>query len=145
MATNDSAQAARLLQRMEQRMGGFATALGLHIVDFEPTRVAAWADLGPTHHTPWGIVHGGTYTTAFETLASMGASLAVADRGQLAVGVNNSTDFIRSHVQGRVTMVAEPLHQGRVQQLWEVRATREEDGKLLARGQVRLQNIVAER
>lgn len=145
MATRDSAQAARLLQRMDQKMGAFSTALGLHITEFEPTHVAAWVDIGPDHHTPWGIVHGGVYTTAFETLASMGACLAVADRGQLSVGVNNSTDFIRSHVGGRVTMVAEPLHQGRVQQLWEVRATRDGDGRLLARGQVRLQNIVAER
>jgi len=38
-------------------------------------------------------------------------------------------------------VVAEPIHQGATQQLWEVNITRAEDGKLVARGQVRLQNV----
>ena len=41
---------------------------------------------------------------------------------------------------GRVDVVAEPIQQGRTQQLWQVLLTRE-DGKLVARGQVRLQNV----
>ena len=57
------------------------------------TRVAGHIDLGPEHHTPWGVVHGGVYTTAVETAASIGASLAVRDRGQFAVGVQTATRF----------------------------------------------------
>jgi 1,4-dihydroxy-2-naphthoyl-CoA hydrolase len=41
---------------------------------------------------------------------------------------------------GRLDAVAEPLHRGRSQQLWRVALTRG-DGKLVASGQVRLQNI----
>ena len=41
---------------------------------------------------------------------------------------------------GRVAVVAEPVQQGRSQQLWQVHLTRD-DGKLVARGQVRLQNV----
>jgi acyl-coenzyme A thioesterase PaaI-like protein len=41
---------------------------------------------------------------------------------------------------GRVDVVAEPVQQGRTQQLWQVTLTRE-DGKLVAQGRVRLQNI----
>ena len=37
-------------------------------------------------------------------------------------------------------MLATPLFQGRTQQLWQVDITRE-DGKLVARGQLRLTNI----
>jgi hypothetical protein len=40
-------------------------------------------------------------------------------------------------------VVAEPIQQGRTQQLWRVVITRAEDGKAVARGQVRLQNIEA--
>ncbi len=104
-------------------------------------RVVAWMDLGPDQHTPWGVVHGGAYTTAIETAASVGASAAVLDRGQFAVGVNNITDFLRPHVGGRVKVVAEPIHQGSTQQLWQVIITRDGDGKVVARGQVRLQNV----
>ena len=63
-----------------------------------------------------------------------------ADRGQIAVGTNNNTDFLRSMTTGTVAVTAAPLHQGRTQQLWEVRIT-DQSGRLVARGTVRLQNI----
>ncbi|MDF2975972.1 MAG: hypothetical protein K0S40_700 [Actinomycetospora sp.] len=56
--------------------------------------------------------------------------------------MHNGTDFLRSATDGRVEVVAEALQQGRVEQLWLVRITRS-DGKELARGQVRLQNVAS--
>jgi len=97
------------------------------------------------HHQPWGIVHGGLYTTVIETFGTTGAFEAVKDRGQQAVGVSNTTDFLRPHVRGRLDVIATAIHQGRTQQLWEVELRRPDDDKLIARGQVRLQNIDAER
>jgi len=55
--------------------------------------------------------------------------------------VHNATDFLRPVTAGRLYVVAEPLQQGRTQQLWLVVLTRAEDGKAVARGQVRLQNV----
>jgi len=110
-----------------------------------PDRVIAWMELGPDQHTPWGVVHGGAYTTAIESAASVGASAAVLDRGQFAVGVNNTTDFLRPLTRGRVKVVAEPIHQGASQQLWQVIISRADDGKVVARGQVRLQNVNLDR
>ena len=57
------------------------------------------------------------------------------------VGVSNQTDFIRATTEGVLIGLATPIHRGRTQQLWQVAVTREDDGKLVARGQVRLQNI----
>jgi len=94
-----------------------------------PDRVIAWMELGPDQHTPWGVVHGGAYTTAIESAASVGASAAVLDRGQFAVGVNNTTDFLRPLTRGRVKVVAEPIHQGATQQLWQVIITKADDGR----------------
>ena len=87
------------------------------------------------------MVHGGAYATAIESVASVGASAAVVDRGQFAVGLNNNTDFLRPHTAGKVRVEATPIQQGATQQLWQVEITRVNDGKLLARGQVRLQNV----
>jgi uncharacterized protein (TIGR00369 family) len=81
------------------------------------------------------------YCAVVESAASIGASAAVADRGQFAVGVSNSTDFLRPVTTGRLDVLAEPVQQGRTLQLWQVLLTRAEDGKLVARGQVRLQNV----
>jgi len=79
-----------------------------------------------------------------ESAASVGATAAVTDRGQIAVGVHNSTDFLRSTRTGTATVHAQPVQQGRTQQLWDVTITGQ-DGKSLARGSVRLQNIDASR
>jgi len=132
---------------MERRLpnfdhpSAFLAALGMEFESVEPGRVVAWIELGPEQHTPWGVVHGGAYTTAIESAASVGASAAVLDRGQFAVGVNNITDFVRPFIRGRVKVLAEPIHQGATQQLWQVTISRADDGKLVARGQVRLQNV----
>lgn len=119
----------------------FVAAAGLVVHEAGPDRVTGHIDLGPAHHTPWGIVHGGVYASAVETAASIGASAAAAGEGQIAVGLHNATDFLRSTAGGRAQVVATPVQQGRTQQLWQVVITREGDGKELARGQVRLQNV----
>jgi 1,4-dihydroxy-2-naphthoyl-CoA hydrolase len=119
----------------------FVAAAGLQLDEVSGTKVVGHIDLTGEHHTPWGVVHGGVYTTAVETAASIGASTAVADRGQFAVGVHNGTDFLRSRTEGRVDVVALPIQQGRVQQLWSVVITASDTGKEVARGQVRLQNV----
>jgi uncharacterized protein (TIGR00369 family) len=121
--------------------GAFVAASGFVVTDVAGTRVAGHVDLGPDQHTPWGVVHGGVYCTVIESAASIGASAAVIDRGQFAVGVNNNTDFVRPMTTGRVDVVAEPIQQGRTLQLWQVVLSRTDDGKLVARGQVRLQNV----
>ena len=108
-----------------------------------PTRVSGSIAADERHHQPWGIVHGGLYTTAIETFATVGAHDTVKDRGQRAVGVANATDFLRPHRSGRLEVVAVPVHQGRSQQLWQVDIRRPGDDKLVARGQVRLQNVEA--
>lgn len=119
----------------------FVAASGFAVTEVSGTRVAGSVDLGPDQHTPWGVVHGGVYCTVIESAASIGASAAVADRGQFAVGVNNQTDFLRPMTTGRVDVVAEPIQQGRTLQLWLVTLTRADDDKIVARGQVRLQNV----
>jgi 1,4-dihydroxy-2-naphthoyl-CoA hydrolase len=119
----------------------FVAATGLELTEVSGTRVSGHIDVGPGHHTPWGVVHGGVYCTVVESAASVGASTAVADRGQFSVGVSNQTDFLRPMTAGRLDVVAEPVQQGKTLQLWLVTLTRADDGKLVARGQVRLQNV----
>ena len=121
----------------------FMALLDIEFEERGPTRVAGSIAADERHHQPWGLVHGGLYTTVIETFATTGAYEAVKDQGQMAVGVTNVTDFLRPHRTGRLAVVATPIQQGRSQQLWQVEIRRPEDQKLVARGQVRLQNIDA--
>ena len=115
--------------------------MGFVIEEISGARVVGHLDVTPAHHTPFGVVHGGVYATIVESAGSLGASAAVAERGQFSVGVNNSTDFLRPMVEGRLDVVALPILQGRIQQLWSVQFTRHDDGKLIAQGRLRLQNV----
>jgi 1,4-dihydroxy-2-naphthoyl-CoA hydrolase len=123
---------------------GSSELLRLLEIDFEEvgsTRVKGSIAADERHHQPWGLVHGGLYTTAIESFATVGAYEAVKDRGQQAVGVSNVTDFLHPHRAGRLQVVAVAVQQGRTQQLWQVEIRRPDDGKLIARGNVRLQNV----
>jgi uncharacterized protein (TIGR00369 family) len=119
----------------------FVASTKFAVIEASGSRVTGTVDLGPDQHTPWGVVHGGVYCAVVESAASIGASAAVVDLGQFAVGVNNNTDFVRPMTTGVLDVVAEPIQQGRTLQLWQVVLTRADDGKLVARGQVRLQNV----
>lgn len=147
MATSSDAQpsdAAAELARRAQEFGGFVGLLGLEWDEVAKGRVTAHLEVTSDHHQPYGIVHGGVYATIVETLASVGAAIAVLDDGLAVVGVTNTTDFMRSHREGRLEAVGEPIHVGRTYQLWQVIITRAADGKTVARGQVRLQNLEGE-
>ena len=100
--------------------------------------------INENHHQPYGVVHGGVYCTLIETLASTGAALWAMEKGMAGcVGVSNQTDFIRATTEGVLVGAATPIHRGRTQQLWQVTVTRESDSKLVAWGQVRLQNVAS--
>ena len=118
----------------------FVRGAGLEIDSIAADEVTGHIDAGPDHHQPWGLVHGGVYASAVETACSVGASVAVADQGQFAVGLSNHTDFLRAHREGRLDVRAFPIHQGRTGQLWQCDVARG-DGKLVAQGRVRLQNV----
>lgn len=113
--------------------------IGLVVDSVSGTEVLGHVDMDARHHQGGGIVHGGVYAHIIESVATIGSSAAVRDRGQRTVGVNNATDFLRPFSVGRVEVRAWPIQQGRTLQLWQVELS-SPDGKLVARGQVRLFN-----
>jgi 1,4-dihydroxy-2-naphthoyl-CoA hydrolase len=119
-------------------VGPFTDYLGVKLEEATGDRVVASWDAEQKMHQPYGIVHGGVHCSVVATLASVGAALWV--EGGKVVGVNNSTDFYRAVSEGRLTSVATPIHRGRSQQVWVVE-THDEEDRLVARGQVRLQNL----
>ena len=119
--------------------GPFVDHLGLRITDVAADRVVATWTASAKHHQPYGIVHGGVHASVVETLGSVGSAMWFGDRGKV-VGVNNSTDFYRAVREGEMTSVATPIHQGRTQQVWVVE-TKDADGRLVSRGQLRVQNL----
>jgi 1,4-dihydroxy-2-naphthoyl-CoA hydrolase len=119
--------------------GPFVKHLGLELTEVSGARVVARWTAGERHHQPYGIVHGGVHASVVETLGSMGSAAWLGDKGK-CVGVSNTTDFYRAVREGELTSVGTPVHQGRSQQVWLIE-THDADGRLVARGQLRVQNL----
>jgi uncharacterized protein (TIGR00369 family) len=120
----------------------FVGHTGIELTDASADHAVGRLEINENHHQPYGVVHGGVYCTLIETLASTGAAIWAIEAGMAgAVGVSNTTDFIKAVQSGVLVGRATPIHRGRTQQLWEVEVTREEDGRLVAHGQVRLHNV----
>ena len=124
---------------------GWDNALGIRVEELSPTRVVAYVDIDERHQQGYGIVHGGVWASVVESVGSHGAAMAAHEiTGQMAVvGIANSTDFLRPHRAGRVRATGTPIQTGRTQQIWLVEIEREDDGKMVARGQLRVQNLPA--
>jgi uncharacterized protein (TIGR00369 family) len=122
----------------------FDTELGLVFTELSPDGARAQLEVKPKLLQPMGLLHGGVYCSMIESMASTAAFVWLSTKGGgNVVGVNNNTDFLRSIRSGMVYGTAEPLHRGRRQQLWLVTVTDDAD-RVVARGQVRLQNLEPE-
>lgn len=123
-------------------IAGWGRAMGLVFTSASGDEVACEFEVGPHHLQPFGLVHGGVHCGVIETVTSIGASLHVRANGQEAVGLENSTSFIRAVGRGKLRATARPVSRGRTNQLWEA-WIHDELGRLIAQGRVRLQNVTA--
>ena len=114
-------------------------AIGFTVDELTGDVMRAHWHVVPGVHQPHGILHGGIHAWIHETVASVAATVWFGDQGYV-VGVSNQTDFFRAVRDGEMTTIGTPLHRGRSQQVWVVE-TRDAGDRLIARGQVRLQNM----
>lgn len=122
-------------------VSGFNQHVGIEFVRLSSEEVIIRLPIRSELLQVHGIVHGGVWATLIETAASIGAGLWHDEHEQGdTVGVSNTTDFLRAVREGIVSAHATPIHRGRLQQLWQVEV-RDELQRLVARGQVRLQNL----
>jgi uncharacterized protein (TIGR00369 family) len=111
--------------------------MGLELVTVTAWEVVIEWTVDDRHLQPFGIVHGGVHSGVVETACSLGAGMAAAPRGQIVMGIENHTSFIRAVRGGRLRATAKPIHVGQRAQLWEATIVDEEQ-RVIATGRVRL-------
>jgi 1,4-dihydroxy-2-naphthoyl-CoA hydrolase len=116
---------------------GWNDAMNLRFVRATSDEVVAELDISPCHRQPYGIVHGGVHAGVIEAVASLGAGLHAATRGQSVVGLENHTSFIHAVREGTLRATARPLTRGRRTQVWEGTIV-DAAGRVVATGRVRL-------
>ncbi len=117
--------------------GGWEAAMGVRFVRVTADEVVAELRIGPEHLQAYGIVHGGVYAGLVELTASVGATCDALSRGQLAVGLENHTSFLRACREGVLRATARPLTRGRRTQVWGATVA-DGEGRAVASGLVRL-------
>jgi uncharacterized protein (TIGR00369 family) len=126
-----------VVDMINARLGGFNEAMGVHFVSIEANEIVAELKASEQHLQPYGLVHGGVFTALIETLCSVGAALAVMPEGKTAVGLENTTSFLRAVRSGTIRGTARPLSQGRRSHVWQAEVRDQED-RLVASGRVRM-------
>jgi 1,4-dihydroxy-2-naphthoyl-CoA hydrolase len=126
-----------LLAIVNERVGGYARDVGIVFVSAQPDEVIAELEIDERHLQPYGLVHGGVLSGMIETVCSVGAALSVLDENRNAVGLENSTSFLRAARTGLLRATARPLRRGRRSHVWTADVY---DGaaRLVATGRVRL-------
>ena len=122
---------------INQRLGGYNAAMGLRFVEARPDKFVAELPIDDCHRQPYGLVHGGVYAGMIESICSTGAALNVWSEGKSAVGLENTTAFLRAVRSGVLRATARPLVRGRRSHVWEAEIKDDRD-RLVASGRVRL-------
>ncbi|OQQ92275.1 PaaI family thioesterase [Ligilactobacillus salivarius] len=87
---------------------------------------------------PFGVLHGGINSVLAETAASIGANLNLS-HGH-TVGVNISTNHLKSVTSGKLTVEATPLRIGKKIQVWQAN-TFDDKNNLTSNSTITLTNI----
>ncbi|MEK7705648.1 MAG: PaaI family thioesterase [Myxococcota bacterium] len=126
-----------IVELVNATRGGLTELLGLRFVSVTYDEITAEVPVTPHLFQPYGLVHGGVYTAVIETLASVGAALYVMAEGRHAVGLENTTSFLRAVRTGTLHARAVPLTRGKRTHVWEVLVT-DDTGQSVATGRVRI-------
>jgi 1,4-dihydroxy-2-naphthoyl-CoA hydrolase len=122
-------------------MPGF---LGIEFMEAGPDWLTARMPVTARVHQPFGRLHGGASVVLAETVASVGASLAVDNSHSVAVGMEINANHIRPARDGFVYATGRCESRGRTSQVWTVRIVDGED-KLVCLSRVTMAVISNER
>jgi 1,4-dihydroxy-2-naphthoyl-CoA hydrolase len=114
-------------QQINGGMSGFDRLYGLELLACSETDVRAQVALRDELKQPAGLLHGGVYAAVAESMASIATALAVFENGDMAVGLSNTTNFLRPVTEGVLHARATRLHRGRMTWVWDVRFSDDAD------------------
>ena len=113
------------------RTRGFDALYGLEVLEVSDELVRAQVVVRDELRQPSGLVHGGVLASIAETLASLGTAVVVVPQGEAAMGLANSTSFVRPITDGTIHARAIRRHRGRTTWIWDVEVT-DDSGRLCA-------------
>ena len=109
----------------------FDDLIGTELIEVGPEQTRARITVTDRHKQPFGLVHGGVFTTLAESLCSGATYRTVGDEGMIAMAQSNSATFLRPITTATSTPSHAVRHRGRTTWVWEVEIS-DDDGRLCA-------------
>jgi 1,4-dihydroxy-2-naphthoyl-CoA hydrolase len=109
---------------------GFAGFAGVEWLGINEDEATARIAVEEHHKQPFGLVHGGVYTTLAESIASA-ATHSLTGEEMAAIGMSNDTTFLRPISEGHINALARRRHGGRTTWIWDVEMS-DDEGRLCA-------------
>jgi 1,4-dihydroxy-2-naphthoyl-CoA hydrolase len=115
--------------------------VGIEFTEVGDDWLAARMPVDHRTHQPFGRLHGGASVVLAETVASVGATMALGE-GKLAVGLEINANHVRPATNGHVHATATAESLGRTTQVWTIRIV-DDAGKLVCLSRITLAVIDA--
>jgi 1,4-dihydroxy-2-naphthoyl-CoA hydrolase len=112
-----------VVEQLNGAMHGFDRLYGMEFLSCSDTEVRARVAVRKEVKQAAGLVHGGLYAA----MASFGTVIGVLAQGDIAMGLSNSTSFLRPITAGNVHARATRVHRGRTTWVWDVRFSDDAD------------------
>jgi 1,4-dihydroxy-2-naphthoyl-CoA hydrolase len=114
-------------EQINAALRGFDVLYGLELLEHSDGEVRGRVAVRDELKQAAGLLHGGVYAAIAESIASLATAFAVAAEGNTAMGLSNSTSFLRPITEGVVHAHATRLHRGRTTWVWDVRFSDDAD------------------
>ncbi|HVT00378.1 MAG TPA: PaaI family thioesterase [Solirubrobacterales bacterium] len=105
----------------------FDTHVGTEWIKLDPDDARARVELRDELRQPYGLLHGGVYSTLIESLCSYATAAAVYEQGMIAVGQSIEVSFLRPVTAGHAEARAVARHRGRSTWVWQVEIVDDEE------------------
>jgi uncharacterized protein (TIGR00369 family) len=97
----------------------FDELIGGAVLSADPDDARARVPMREELAQPFGLMHGGVYSSGIEGLCSLATAVAVWDEGMIAVGQSINVNFVRPVTEGSAEVRARARHRGRTTWIWE--------------------------
>jgi 1,4-dihydroxy-2-naphthoyl-CoA hydrolase len=109
----------------------FDVHLGTEWLSLDPDDARARVELRDELRQPYGILHGGVYSSLVESLCSFATAFAVHEDGMIAMGQAIEVSFLRPISSGHAEVRAVARHRGRSTWVWQAEIV-DDEGRVCA-------------
>jgi 1,4-dihydroxy-2-naphthoyl-CoA hydrolase len=109
----------------------FDTHIGTEWIKLDPDDARARVEMRDELRQPYGILHGGVYSSLIESLCSYATAAAVWEDGNIAMGQAIEVSFLRPVTKGHAEARAVARHRGKTTWVWQVEIV-DDDERLCA-------------